>query len=107
MSNDILSQIVHGIKRSDFPIALQLDESTDVACVSQLLVFVRYVQKTGTKLELKEEFLFCESLQTTATASDVMNLIKAFLEKHDIPLEKIGFVCTDGHRLCLAVNRGL
>ena len=45
-SNDILAQIVH----SAFPIALQLDESTDVACMSQLLVVVRYVQKAGTEL---------------------------------------------------------
>ena len=106
MSNDILSQIVHGIKKSDFPIALQLDESTGVACVSQLLVYVRYVQKAGTKLELKEEFLFCESLQTTATASDVMNLIKAFFGKHDIPLEKIGFACTDGALAMLGCKLG-
>ena len=77
MSNDILAQIVLGIK-SAFSIALQLDELTDVACMSQLLVFLRYVQKAGTKLELKEEFLFCESLQTTVAAMDVMNLIKAF-----------------------------
>ena len=106
MSNDILSQIVHGIKKSDFPIALQLDESTDVVFGSQLLVFVRYVQKAGTKLELKEEFLFCESLQTTATASDVMNLIKAFFEKHDIPLEKIGFACIDGAPAMLGCKSG-
>ena len=45
MSSDILAQIVHGIKKSAFPVALELDESTDVACVSQLLVFIRYVQK--------------------------------------------------------------
>ena len=62
MSSDILAQIVHDIKKSAFPIALQLDESTDFACMSRLLLFVRYVQKSGTKLELKEEFLFCESL---------------------------------------------
>ena len=70
-----LNKIVHGTKNSAFPIALQLDESTDVACICQLLVFVRYVQK---KFELKEEFLFCESLQTTAAAADVTNLIKDF-----------------------------
>ena len=86
---------------------MQLDESTDVACVSQLLVFARYVQKAGTKLELKEEFLFFESLQTTATVSDVMNLIKAFFKKHDIPLlEKIGFVCTDGAPAMLGCKSG-
>ena len=75
MSSDNLAQIVHDIKNSAFPIAFQLDESTDVACICQLLVFVRYVQK---KFEPKEEFLFCESLQTTAAAADVMNLIKDF-----------------------------
>ena len=56
MSSDIFAQIVHGIKNSAFLIALQFDESTDVACISQLLVFVRYVQKEKTKIELKEEF---------------------------------------------------
>ena len=45
MSSNNLAQIVHGIKNSAFPTALQLDESTDVACISQLLVFVRYVQE--------------------------------------------------------------
>ena len=33
MSSDILAQIVHGIKNSAFPIALQSDESTDIACI--------------------------------------------------------------------------
>ena len=51
-----------------------------------------------------EEFLFFESLQTTSAATDVMNLIKDFSEKHDIPLEKIGYVCTDGAP-AMAVNR--
>ena len=45
MSNNILAQMVHGVKKSAFPIALQLDESTDVACVSQLLIFVCYAKK--------------------------------------------------------------
>ena len=51
MSSDILAQIVYNIKKSAFPIALQLDKSTDVACMSQLLLFVHYMQKAGTKLD--------------------------------------------------------
>ena len=105
-SSDISAQNVHGIKKSAFPIALQLDESTNVACMTQLFVFVRYVQKAGRKLELKEEFLFCESLQTKAAATVVMNLIKAFFEKHDILFEKIGFVCTDGAPAMLGCKLG-
>ena len=49
ISNDILAQMVNDIKKSGFPIALQLDESTDVACMSQLFIFVRHVQKPGTE----------------------------------------------------------
>ena len=33
MSSDIWAQILHGIKSSAFPIALQLDESTGIACI--------------------------------------------------------------------------
>ena len=72
--------------------------------MSQLLVFVRYVQKAGTKLELKEEFLFCESRQTTAATTDAMNLIKAFFEKYDF--EKIEFVCIKGAPAMLGCESG-
>ena len=54
--------------------------------------------KRNKKFELKKEILSCESLQTTAAATDIMNVIKDFFEKH-IFLEKIGcwyHVCTDG-----------
>ena len=59
---------------------------------------------TKTKFELMEEFLFSESLQTTAAATYVLNLFENFFEKHDISLEKIGYVCSDGAS-ALAVNR--
>ena len=61
-------------------------------------------KKKKIKYERKEEYLFCESLQTTAAATDVMNFIKHFFEKRDIPLEKFGYVYTDGAP-AVAVNR--
>lgn len=68
MSEDIKAQVVEEIKSAAFGLfSLQLDESTDVASCSQLLVFARYVH-SGV---FKEEFLFCTSLQTTTKASDV------------------------------------
>ena len=93
------------MRKSTFSIALQLDESTDVIRISQVLVYVRYVQKEKTKFELKEEFLFCESLQTIATATDVVNLIKNFLKSKTFLLKKLGMGVLTVHRLCLAVNR--
>ncbi|GBP62959.1 Zinc finger BED domain-containing protein 5 [Eumeta japonica] len=44
MSSDILGTVISEIKESPM-FALQLDESTDVASCSQLLVFTRYIKR--------------------------------------------------------------
>ena len=75
--------------------------------MSQLLVLIYYVQKAETKLEQKEEFLFCEIFQTTEAATDVMNLKKPFLKNMIFLLRKSDLRALTGHRLCLVVNRGL
>ena len=55
----------------------QLRKSIDFASCSQLLAFVQYIHKE----DVKEEFLYCNSLETTAKAQDVMNSIsKSFLK---------------------------
>ena len=59
-SNDILLQVVSAPKSSPVYL-LQLDESTDVASCSQLLVCVRYLDGKA----MKEEYLFSEPLATT------------------------------------------
>lgn len=66
MSEEIKAQVINEIKSAGL-YSLQLDESTDVAFCSQLLVFARYIHSG----EFKEEFLFCTSLQTTTKAADV------------------------------------
>ncbi|XP_076031940.1 protein FAM200C-like [Oratosquilla oratoria] len=70
MSCDILDQIVQEIKDGPIRISLKLDESTDVSNMSQLIVYARYI-KDG---DIKDEFLFCEPLQTTTKADDVLRL---------------------------------
>ena len=74
MSDDILTQVVTKIKLSNY-FAIQLDESTDVADLGQLLVFARYV----TMDNLEEEFLFCEPLTGATKASDIMQKRDTFL----------------------------
>ena len=71
MSVDILAQVVEDLVTSPTKFSLQLDESTDVAEMSQLIVFVRYVKGE----EIKEEFLFCKPLTTTTKAADVKKLV--------------------------------
>ncbi|KAG0721853.1 Protein ZBED8 [Chionoecetes opilio] len=67
MSSDVLDQIVSDIYDSPCPISLQLDESTDVANASQLLVFVRFVKQES----YVYEFLFCNELPLKTRAVDV------------------------------------
>ena len=78
VSRDILDQIVQEIEDSPTRTSLQLDESTHVSTMSQLIVYARYI-KDG---DITEEFLFCEPLQTATKADDVLRLVADFFEKH-------------------------
>ncbi|XP_068205304.1 protein FAM200C-like [Palaemon carinicauda] len=87
MSCDILDQIVEEIQASPTRISLQLDESTDVSNLSQLIVYTPLHQKM---VKIKDEFLFCLALQTTTKAADVFRLLDEFFQKHQIKWEKVG-----------------
>ena len=101
MSADVKQQVIAEI-RSSPTFAVQLDESTDVASCSQLLVFVQYIQKE----DVKEEFLYCNSSKTTATAQDVMNNISKFYETQGLQWGKLCSVCTDGALAMLGCKSG-
>ena len=58
----VKKQVIPKIRSSPM-FAVQCDKSTDVASCSQLLVFVRYIHKE----DVKEEFFYCNSLETAAT----------------------------------------
>ena len=63
------------IKSSAFGLfSIQLDESTDVASCSQLMVFARYAHAGS----FKEEFLFCSPLELTTKASDILEKVSFF-----------------------------
>uniref|UniRef100_A0A803K116 DUF4371 domain-containing protein n=1 Tax=Xenopus tropicalis TaxID=8364 RepID=A0A803K116_XENTR len=103
MSADILDQVIQEIKSAPLPIfSIQLDESTDVANCSQLLVYVRYINGG----DFKDEFLFCKALQTTTTARHVFNTVSSFLKEHKISWEKVCGVCTDGAPAMLGCRSG-
>ena len=75
MAADIKDQVVQQIKSAAFGLfAIQLDESTDVASCSQLMVFVKYVHLNG----FKEELLFCSRLEKTTKAVDIFEKVSFF-----------------------------
>ncbi|XP_067950484.1 zinc finger BED domain-containing protein 5-like [Watersipora subatra] len=84
-------KVVAKIKASPFW-AIQLNESTDVTGLSQLLVYGRYVHDTS----IEEELLFCQPLLRTTSARDVLKIVENLLEKAKLGWEKLISVCTDG-----------
>jgi len=73
---DIEEKVIAKIKESPF-FSIQLDESTDVANISQLLVYSRYVHDKS----IEEEFMFCQPLLTTTSAVDVIQLVDQYFER--------------------------
>ena len=62
IAGDVFKQLLLRIQASEF-YALQLDESTDVAGLAQLLVYVHYVYGGS----IKEDNLFCKPLEPRTT----------------------------------------
>jgi Tfp pilus assembly protein PilO len=79
MSEDIKEQLLNRIKCSP-KFALQIDESTDVAGLAQLLVFVGYFFEDN----IQEEFMFCLPLSERCTGSDMSKAVNDYLRAEDI-----------------------
>ncbi|XP_040583539.2 protein FAM200C-like [Lepeophtheirus salmonis] len=102
MSNDILAQVVADLISSPAKFSLQLDETTDVSNLSQLVVFVRYMKEDV----IKEYFLFCKSLTTTTKAVDVKKLGDDFLKGNNLSWNMVSVVCSDGAPAMLGRHSG-
>ena len=103
MATDIKDQVVQEIKSSAFGLfSIQLDESTDVASCSQLMVFARYVHAGS----FKEEFLFCSPLELTTKASDILEKVSFFFNSENLLWDNICGCCTDGAPAMLGTKSG-
>uniref|UniRef100_UPI00358F884D protein FAM200C-like n=1 Tax=Myxine glutinosa TaxID=7769 RepID=UPI00358F884D len=103
LSSDITGQVIAEIKDAAFGLfSIQLDESTDVSSCSQLLAFVRYVKGDS----IKEEFLFCRSLERNIRAVDVMEKVTEFFDHEELNWHNVCGVCTDGAPAMLGAKSG-
>lgn len=103
MSQDIKSQVISQIKNSPMGLfAIQVDEYTDVASCAQLMVFTRFVHEG----DLKEEFLFCEPLETHTRGIDIFGKIKAFFDREGLEWKNLCGTCTDGAPAMLGRKSG-
>ena len=82
--------------------AIQLDETTDVANLAKLCVYVRYIHER----DLEDEFLFCSPLTTKTTAKEIFNFVKKFFDAHNLKWKHVICVCTDGAPTMLGCRSG-
>ncbi|VVC45986.1 HAT, C-terminal dimerisation domain [Cinara cedri] len=80
MSSNIKEKILLYVKDCNF-FALQIDESTDIANMAQLIVFIRFDRND----EIIEEFLFCKPLQTHTISEIIFTTINEYLIEIDLP----------------------
>ena len=66
MSGDIAEQVIVGVKYSKSGFAIQIDEPTDVAKCSQLLLYVHFIQNDTVKTEL----MLSQELAATTKGKD-------------------------------------
>lgn len=91
MSSSIEEQLLLQLRECNY-FALQVDESTDITNMAQLLVFIRFDYQS----EVKEEFLFCKHLESNTKAEDIFNVINEYIMKARISWSKCVGLCTDG-----------
>ena len=104
LSGNTKEQAISEIKNSPFGLfSIQLDETTDVASCSQLLVFCRYF----TESDMKDNILFCSELESTTTAVDVMETLTMFFDHEKLKCEHLCCVCTDRAPAMLEARSGL
>ncbi|KAL1276972.1 hypothetical protein QQF64_023645 [Cirrhinus molitorella] len=102
MSENVFQQLICRVRARRF-YAIQIDESTDIAGMANLLALVRY-ECDG---EIEENFLFCRPLRSNATAEAIFDILNDFMISNNINWTKCIGLSTDGARAMLGRHSGV
>ena len=97
MSQDIKDQV-----RASPVFAIQLDDTTDVAQCSQLLMYARFMSGNS----VKEEMLFCHPMESYTTATDHFQVVSNFFQENQLLWDSLVRVCSDGTPAMLDLQSG-
>ncbi|KAK5648043.1 hypothetical protein RI129_002935 [Pyrocoelia pectoralis] len=79
-----------------------MQESTDVAGLSILLVFVRYLFEGS----IEEDLILCAPLETNTTGEEIFNVINNYMNEDHIDWNKCFDVCSDGGAAMIGKIKG-
>lgn len=91
ISCDQFQQLIQRIKESP-KFAIQLDESTDITNLAQLLVYVRYSHA----FNIHEDLLFCRPMKSYTTGEDIFLQVNEFFKEEGLDWNNCIGVCSDG-----------
>ena len=92
MAADIKQQIKIIFKDENVMFALQLDESTDISRLSQLLVFIHFIHNE----KIIEQFLCCQEMLIRTTGEDIFKIVDGFMKENTLLRTSCVGICTDG-----------
>lgn len=101
MSENITNQQIEDLKLAS-TLSIAVDESCDINDTAQVSLFVRFISTTGPK----EELLGLLPLKGQTRGVDIANVVIECFEKHQIPLEKIVSISTDGAKSMTGARNG-
>nr|XP_034838509.1 zinc finger BED domain-containing protein 5-like [Maniola hyperantus] len=101
ISDHIEDELIDRLKESN-AFAMQLDESTDVAGLAILLVFVRYPYRES----IEEDLFLCAPLEANTTGEEIFKVIDEYMKKNKIDWNKCIDVCSDGAAAMIGKVKG-
>ena len=102
MSDDVLEQILTHVREPPF-YSIQLDESTDIAGLPKLSVFIRFINNAS----VSEDLLLRKALKLHTRGKDIFQCLSDFFTQYSIPWEKCAGICTDGAAACTDFKDGV
>jgi hypothetical protein len=95
-------QLLERIKKS-LKSAIQLDESTNISNLGQLLTYVRYCFEN----RVHEDLMFCQPLEGRITGEDIFVKLNDFFIANVLSWNNCVGVCTDGTGAMTGKKKGL
>lgn len=102
IGKNIMSQLYENIKTFEW-FSLALDESTDILDTSQLLLFIRGIDKD---FKVTEELASVHSMHGTTTGENIFKEVEKSLSKYNLKWKNLKCVTTDGGRNMCGKNTG-